>query len=99
MYERWPTYDSSSLLVHSLLSTQDFADQILTREAYYTVAVVNSGYYLEALVLRCLFFIHTKYQFALHAIYILGTLNSWADEILRNYMDYLYLQISGLQYQ
>ena len=52
-----------------------------------TAAVVNSGYSKVAAVmhlLRCLFFIRARFQFALEAVHTPGVQNSWADAVSRN---------------
>ena len=49
-----------------------------------TVAVVNSGYSKVAAVmhlLRCLFFIRARFQFALQVIHTPGAQNSWVNAV------------------
>ena len=66
------------------------------------VAVTNSGYSKIPSImhlLRCLFFIRAQFQFSLHAVYIEGTNNTWADAISRNYPVLIGSQVFKSTYQ
>ena len=61
------------------------------------VAVVNSGYSKVQPImhlLRCLFFIRSRYNISLHAVYLPGTYNVLADAISRNNLSFFPAAVS-----